>query len=84
MKIGICTDHGGYALKQIIHELLIKMGYGIVDFGAFEYDDDYTDFVIPLARSIAAKDVHRGIAILWKWCWCIYSPRTKLLVCGRL
>ena len=27
MKIGICADHGGYALKKIIHEFLIKMGY---------------------------------------------------------
>ena len=65
MKIGICTDHGGYALKKTIHEFLIKMGYEIVDFGAFKHDneDDYPDFVIPLARAIAAKDVHRGIAI---------------------
>ena len=65
MKIGICTDHGGYALKKVIHEFLIKMGYGVVDFGAFKQDDedDYPDFVIPMARAVAAKDVHRGIAI---------------------
>ena len=65
MKTGICTDHGGYALKKIIHEFLIKVGYEVVDFGAFKQDDDddYPDFVIPLARAIAAKDVHRGIAI---------------------
>jgi len=65
MKIGICTDHGGYALKKIIHEFLIKMGYEVVDFGAFKQDDDddYPDFVIPLAKAIADKDVHRGIAI---------------------
>jgi len=65
MKIGICTDHGGYALKKIIHEFLIKMDYEVVDFGAFKQDDDddYPDFVILLARAIAAKDVHRGIAI---------------------
>ena len=65
MKIGICTDHGGYVLKKIIHEFLSKMGYEVVDFGAFKQDDedDYPDFVIPLARAVAAKDVHRGIAI---------------------
>ena len=65
MKIGTCTDHGGYALKKIIDEFLIKMGYEVVDFGAFKQDDDddYPDFVIPLARAVAAKDVHRGIAI---------------------
>ena len=65
MKIGICTDHGGYALKQVIHEFLNKMGYDIVDFGAFKLDDDddYPDFVIPLARAIASQEVRRGIAI---------------------
>jgi len=65
MKIGICTDHGGYALKKIMHEFLSKMGYDVVDFGAFKQDndDDYPDFVIPLAKAVAAKDIHRGIAI---------------------
>ena len=65
MKIGICTDHGGYALKKIIHEFLIKLRYEVVDFGAFKLDeqDDYPDFVIPLAKAVAAKDVQRGIAI---------------------
>jgi ribose 5-phosphate isomerase B len=65
MKIGICTDHGGYALKEIIHEFLIKLGYEVMDFGAFRQDDDddYPDFVIPLARAVAAKDVYHGIAI---------------------
>jgi len=65
MKIGICTDHGGYALKKNIHESLIKMGYEVADFGAFKQDDedDYPDFVIPLAKAVATKDVQRGIAI---------------------
>ena len=65
MKIGICTDHGGYALKEIIHTFLIKTGYEVVDFGAFSLDelDDYPDFVIPLAKAIASNQVERGIAI---------------------
>ena len=65
MKIGICADHGGYALKDIIHPFLIKMGYEVVDFGAFKLDaeDDYPDFVIPLAKAVAANKVERGIAI---------------------
>jgi len=65
MKIGICTDHGGYALKEIIHPFLIKIGYDVVDFGAFKLDaeDDYPDFVIPLARAVANNELQRGIAI---------------------
>ena len=65
MKIGICADHGGYALKEIIHPFLIKMGYEVLDFGAFKLDDkdDYPDFVIPLARAVAINELQRGIAI---------------------
>ncbi len=65
MKIGICADHGGYALKEIIHPFLIKMGYEVFDFGAFKLnnEDDYPDFVIPLARAVAINELQRGIAI---------------------
>jgi ribose 5-phosphate isomerase B len=65
MKIGICSDHGGYALKEILREFLLKMDFEVVDFGAYELNDqdDYPDFVIPLARAIATNTVSRGIAI---------------------
>jgi ribose 5-phosphate isomerase B len=65
MKIGICADHGGYELKEIIHPFLLKMGYEVVDFGASKLDetDDYPDFVIPLARAVAIRELERGIAI---------------------
>lgn len=65
VKIGICADHGGYDLKEIIREFLAKSEYEVIDFGAFERNDqdDYPDFVIPLARAIANNEIHRGIAI---------------------
>ena len=65
MKIGIAADHGGYELKEIIHAFLLKMEYEVVDYGAFILDeqDDYPDFVIPLAKAVAANEVERGIAI---------------------
>ena len=65
MKIGICSDHGGYALKEIIREFLLKMDFEVVDFGAYKLNeqDDYPDYVIPLARAIATNTVSRGIAI---------------------
>lgn len=65
MKIGICSDHGGYALKEMIREFLLKMDFEVVDFGAYILDeqDDYPDYVIPLARAIATNTVSRGIAI---------------------
>jgi len=40
-------------------------GHEVVDSGAvcFDPDDDYPDFVAPLARTVAASQVKRGIAI---------------------
>ena len=65
MRIGIATDHGGFGLKEELLGRLRKAGYEIVDFGAhsLEPGDDYPDFVIPLARSVAAREVDRGIAV---------------------
>jgi ribose 5-phosphate isomerase B len=37
----------------------------VVDFGAYQLtpDDDYPDFIIPLARAVATKRVERGVAL---------------------
>lgn len=65
MQLGICTDHGGFELKQKLKEQLRAAGHEVVDFGAHSLDplDDYPDFVIPLARAVAAGQVERGIAV---------------------
>jgi ribose 5-phosphate isomerase B len=65
MKIGLAADHGGFELKNAVHFFLKDKGYEVEDFGAFELDlqDDYPDFIIPLARAVAEQKVERGIAI---------------------
>jgi ribose 5-phosphate isomerase B len=65
MRIGIASDHGGFTLKAEIATMLAGAGHEVFDFGAHSLNptDDYPDFVIPLARSIASGDVERGIAI---------------------
>ena len=65
MKIGIASDHGGFELKQQLIQRLSKLNYTIVDFGNDTLDsgDDYPDYVIPLAKSVASGEVERGIAI---------------------
>ena len=65
MKIGIAADHGGFYLKEGVKAWLISLGYDVKDFGALTLDnaDDFPDFVIPLARSVAAGESERGIAI---------------------
>ncbi|WP_020567744.1 RpiB/LacA/LacB family sugar-phosphate isomerase [Neolewinella persica] len=64
MTIGIATDHGGIELKQQLQEYLVKKGFDVKDFGAYEYDakDDFPDFVVPLARAVGAGEIDRGIA----------------------
>jgi len=65
MRIGIATDHGGFVLKENLLVRLKKAGHEVVDFGAhsLETGDDYPDSVIPLARSVAAGELDRGIAV---------------------
>jgi ribose 5-phosphate isomerase B len=65
MLIGFATDHGGYALKEPILKALHNSGHKVQDFGAYDLnlEDDYPDFVIPLARAVAQGKVERGIAI---------------------
>jgi ribose 5-phosphate isomerase B len=65
MRVGIATDHGGILLKEDLLVRLREAGHEVVDFGAHRLDsgDDYPDFVIPLARSVAAGQVDRGVAV---------------------
>lgn len=65
MRVGIAADHGGFNLKQQLKLALSESGFEVRDFGApnLDVDDDYPDYVIPLARAVAAGDVDRGIAV---------------------
>ena len=65
MLIGLATDHGGYVLKDPILKALHASGHEVHDFGAYSLnpEDDYPDFVIPLARAVAHGEVERGIAV---------------------
>ena len=65
MRIGIAADHGGFELKVQLTAALKTAGYEVEDFGAHELaaDDDYPDFVVPLARAVASGNVTRGLAI---------------------
>jgi ribose 5-phosphate isomerase B len=64
-RIGIAADHAGFELKRHLAALLREAGHSVTDFGDHspQPDDDYPDFVIPLARAVAAGTVGRGIAI---------------------
>jgi ribose 5-phosphate isomerase B len=65
MRIGIAADHGAFALKSQLEYSLRTTGHEVVDFGAHTLDmeDDYPDFIIPLARAVADGNIERGIAL---------------------
>ncbi len=64
LRVGIAADHGGFELKRFLSERLAATGFAVTDFGARDLDpaDDYPDYVIPLARAVAAGEMDRGIA----------------------
>ncbi|MEJ2031498.1 MAG: RpiB/LacA/LacB family sugar-phosphate isomerase [Deltaproteobacteria bacterium] len=65
MRLGVAADHGGFELKEALKAKLRDAGYEIVDFGAVDPspEDDYPDYIVPLARAVAAGEVERGVAV---------------------
>ena len=64
-RIGVAADHGGYSLKEHLARMMGEAGYKIIDFGDGQRapDDDYPDFIVPMARAVARGEVDRGVAI---------------------
>ena len=65
MRVGIGADHGGFQMKEQLAKKLAAEGHEVIDFGnmAFDPDDDYPDFAIPLARAVASGYVERGVLL---------------------
>ena len=63
MNIFLGTDHGGYELKELVKKHLMDAGHEVKDCGAHELDpdDDFTDYIAPVAREVAAAPSVRGI-----------------------
>jgi ribose 5-phosphate isomerase B len=64
MRIGIATDHGGFALKEELVARIRAAGHQVVDFGAHQLtpDDDYPDFVAPLVDACSGASSHAQMA----------------------
>lgn len=59
------TDHGGYFLKEQIKQWLTQDHIEFEDLGAYSLnpEDDYPDFIIPVAQKTAADPKSLGIII---------------------
>ena len=65
MRVGIAADHAGFGLKEQLTKALRESGHQVQDFGpsSLTPEDDYPDYIVPLARSVASREVERGVAI---------------------
>lgn len=65
MKIYIGGDHAGFELKKKLIPYLQTLGHEVEDVGPFEFDqnDDYPDFVKPVAESVVNNPETKGIVI---------------------
>jgi ribose 5-phosphate isomerase B len=64
MRVGIAADHGGFELKELLKNRLLQDSHEVVDLGAAELSlGDFPDYVVPLARAVAAGKVERGVAV---------------------
>lgn len=63
MRVGIAADHRGFGLKKELLATFKQKEIEWVDFGASieNSDDDYPDYVFPLARAVSIGNIDRGI-----------------------
>ncbi len=65
MKIALSTDHTGYEQIKELEIYLESLGYTCQNFGpkTLNINDDYTDFIFPAAKAVAAGDYERGVIL---------------------
>ena len=63
-KIGLASDHAGFALKQHVKDYLTQKGIEFHDYGTYNEEScDYPDFAHALATGIEVGECEKGIAI---------------------
>ncbi len=64
MKIGICSDHAGFELKQLVIAHLEGKGMQVKDFGTYSADScDYPDYAHPCAEALENSEVDLAVAM---------------------
>jgi ribose 5-phosphate isomerase B len=62
--VAIGSDHGGFALKEIVKPYLIELGYQYTDCGPADKNPvDYPDYALAVAQQISSGRAFRGIMI---------------------
>lgn len=65
MIVYLGADHGGFALKEKLKGWLLENGFITEDLGAYSLNpqDDYPDFIVPVAEKVASDPDSRGIIL---------------------
>ncbi len=65
MHIYLASDHAGFELKTTLVDFLREHGHEADDLGPYALDeqDDYPDFIVPLARRVASEPGSFGIIL---------------------
>ena len=65
MKIYLASDHAGYELKEALTPFLRERGFEVEDVGptVFDPEDDYPDYILPMAAKVAEDKGSFGIGI---------------------
>ena len=65
IRVGLCADHFGHELKAQLAIAIEMAGHDVIDFGTFGRSnlDDYADYLVPMAESVATGDVTKGLAV---------------------
>ena len=65
MKVVFGADHGGFELKKYLVEIFKKDGFEVIDVGNLNFDpkDDYPDYAIKVAETVASGQAERGVII---------------------
>ncbi len=64
MKVYIGSDHGGFKLKEHLKGFIEKLGFQVVDFGAYSVEPvDYPDIAYLVAEKVASARDGVGIMI---------------------
>ena len=62
--IALGADHGGYKMKEMLAEHLVKAGYQVIDCGTNSAESvDYPDFAFAVAEKVSLGYAWRGIVI---------------------
>ena len=80
MKVVFGADHGGFELKKYLVGIFKKDGFEIIDVGNLNFDpkDDYPDYAIKVAETVASGQAERGVIICGSGVGaCIAANKTK-------